>query len=124
MNERIKTLAVEADFMLCEDGHFYSECWNEMITGQLQKFAELIVRDCAEQAGDCYCGNDVKSSILNRFGVIEAMNEHCKGCKHHHNAGHPKESNLANTYNNWCVKFSRCANKAVGECKLKDGKSA
>ena len=97
----------------------------DYVCGELdpEKFAELIVRDCAEQAGDCYCGNDVKSSILNRFGVIEAMNEHCKGCKHHHNAGHPKESNLANTYNNWCVKFSRCANKAVGECKLKDGKN-
>ena len=43
MNERIKALAVEADFALFEDGHFYSECQNERITDQLQKFAELIV---------------------------------------------------------------------------------
>ena len=51
------------------------------------------------------------------------MSDHCKGCKAHHNAGHPKESNLAKTYNDWCVKYSRCASKAVGECKLKDGKT-
>ena len=45
MNERIKALAVEADFMLCEDGHFYSEGQTQRITDQLQKFAELIIRD-------------------------------------------------------------------------------
>ena len=47
MSERIKALAVEADFMLCEDGHFYSEGQSQKITDQLQKFAELIVRECA-----------------------------------------------------------------------------
>jgi len=46
MNERIKALAVEADFMLCEDGHFYSEEQSQKITDGLQKFAELIVREC------------------------------------------------------------------------------
>jgi hypothetical protein len=51
------------------------------------------------------------------------MNKHCKDCKHHHNAGHPAGSNLAKTYNDWCIKFSRCASKAVGECKLKGGKT-
>ncbi len=45
MNERIKALAVEADFMLCEDGHFYSEGQSQKITDHLQKFAELIIRD-------------------------------------------------------------------------------
>ena len=45
MNERIKQLAVEADFMLCEDGHFYSEGQSQKITNALQKFAELIIRD-------------------------------------------------------------------------------
>ena len=49
MNERIKQLAVEADFMLCEDGHFYSEGQSQKITKQLQKFAELIVRECVAQ---------------------------------------------------------------------------
>jgi hypothetical protein len=50
MNERIKALAVEADFMLCEDGHFYSEGQSQKITDGLQKFAELIVRECANHA--------------------------------------------------------------------------
>jgi hypothetical protein len=27
------------------------------------------------------------------------------------------------THNDWCIKFSRCASKAVGECKLKNGKT-
>ena len=45
MNERIRELAVEADFALFVDGHFYSECQNEMITDQIQKFAELIIKD-------------------------------------------------------------------------------
>ena len=51
------------------------------------------------------------------------MNSHCKGCKAHHNAGHPKESNLAKQYNDWCIKFSRFASMAVGECKLKNGRT-
>ena len=50
MNERIKALAVEADFMLCEDGNFYSEEQSQKITDGLQKFAELLVRECAEHA--------------------------------------------------------------------------
>jgi hypothetical protein len=48
MNERMKALAVEADFMLCEDGHFYSEGQSQKITDQLQKFAMLIVQECIE----------------------------------------------------------------------------
>jgi hypothetical protein len=46
MNERIKELAVQADFMLCEDGHFYSEGQSQKTTDGLQKFAELIVQEC------------------------------------------------------------------------------
>jgi hypothetical protein len=49
MNERIKLLAVQADFMLCEDGHFYSEGQSQKTTDGLQKFAELIVRECVAQ---------------------------------------------------------------------------
>mgnify|MGYP000429156952 CR=1 FL=1 len=48
MNERIKALAVEADFMLCEDGNFYSEEQSQKITDGLQKFAELIIQDCMD----------------------------------------------------------------------------
>ncbi len=49
MNERVKALAVEADFMLCEDGHFYSEGQSQKITDALQKFAGLIIKDQGAQ---------------------------------------------------------------------------
>ena len=52
------------------------------------------------------------------------MNAHCKDCKNHHNAKHPAGSNMAKKYNDWCCLFSRCASKAVGECKLKEGKTS
>ena len=70
MNERMKALAVEADFMLCEDGHFYSEGQSQKITDGLQKFAELIVRECAEVAykRSVHSG---PSDIFKHFGVEE-----------------------------------------------------
>ena len=49
MNEKIKALAVEADFMLCEDYHFYSEGQSQKTTDGLQKFAELIVKECVNR---------------------------------------------------------------------------
>jgi hypothetical protein len=54
MNERIKQLAVEADFMLCEDGQFYSEGQSQKTTDGLQKFAELIVSECLRQVEEQY----------------------------------------------------------------------
>jgi hypothetical protein len=53
MNKNIKELAGQADFMLCEDGNFYSptdsqytpsECY--LINAEISKFAELIVQEC------------------------------------------------------------------------------
>jgi hypothetical protein len=56
MNERIKELA--------------KQCWEERTEGQLhfdnEKFAELIVRECAGQ-----CLSDDCMRILNHFGVKE-----------------------------------------------------
>jgi len=78
MNERIKLLAVQADFMLCEDGHFYSEGQSQKTTDGLQKFAELIVRECMEQVWytreDGINGNVsevIKQRIEQHFGVEE-----------------------------------------------------
>jgi len=48
--------------------------------------------------------------------------KHCKRCIYHHNAGHPKDSRLANRYNDWCIEFSKKASDAVGHCKLFNGK--
>ncbi len=58
MNERVKELA--------------KQCWNERPEGQLhfdnEKFAELIVRECADIAdrAEPYKAND---NILRHFGI-------------------------------------------------------
>lgn len=56
MNEQIRELAIEADIM--------APTWNHVPLGY-QKFAELIVRKCAEI---CLEANDHKN-ILRHFGV-------------------------------------------------------
>jgi len=48
--------------------------------------------------------------------------KYCKGCKAHHNAGHSANSPKAKIYNDWCCKYGRTAYKAMGECKLKNGR--
>jgi transcription elongation factor Elf1 len=50
------------------------------------------------------------------------MHKHCKDCRMHHNAKHPKGSPLVSPYNDWCCKYSRKASHAVGHCKLHNGK--
>ena len=49
------------------------------------------------------------------------MDKHCKGCVHHHVAGHPQGSRYER-YNDWCTKFSNFAGKIIGHCKLNNGK--
>jgi len=78
MSERIKALAVEADFMLCEDGHFYSEGQTQRITDHLQKFAELIIRECLAQVrdevqyfADWDKADQVVSAVNKHFGVSD-----------------------------------------------------
>jgi len=71
MNERIKALAVEADFMLCEDGHFYSEGQSQKITDGLQKFAELIVQECIQEMTLWERIDLAIRGIKERFGVEE-----------------------------------------------------
>ena len=71
MNEQIKDLAEKVDKWFEEDGHSYSRpAWNE-------KFAELIVRECASidfrhkigltSDQDCEVSNIIKE----HFGVKE-----------------------------------------------------
>ena len=85
MNERIKALAVDADFMLCEDGDFYSEGQSQKITDGLQKFAELIVKECISRIEGCAVETSpddfvkgynkgvskVSSQVKQHFGVEE-----------------------------------------------------
>jgi hypothetical protein len=66
MNERIAKLANESGFDVDKTGTFgdYS------VMHRVEKFAELIIRECAEVANahDCnHSGND--GAILNYFGV-------------------------------------------------------
>jgi hypothetical protein len=35
----------------------------------IHKFTDLIVRECAELGEECYCGDTVKSLIMNHFGI-------------------------------------------------------
>jgi len=65
MNERIKELLARPGLERLND-------WASIGPVQkaaLEEFAELIVRDCAELAEECYCGDTVKSLIMNHFGV-------------------------------------------------------
>jgi hypothetical protein len=68
MNERIKLLAVQADFMLCEDGHFYSEGQSQKTTDGLQKFAQSIVGECIKILAD---SSEFRACaiIVKHFGV-------------------------------------------------------
>ena len=67
MNERIKQLAIQADIKFLEfHGKEYCEAWVE----QQEKFAELIVRECAEIAdtAEPFLSSDL---IKQHFGVEE-----------------------------------------------------
>jgi hypothetical protein len=54
MNERIKQLAIEANLIHAEqsDISICYEGWNYS-TDNLEKFAELIVKECAAEADKC-----------------------------------------------------------------------
>jgi peroxiredoxin len=65
MNERIKQLADEAFVTVSSDGYFSSGKFCE-------KFAELIVRECAQVGFEAVSNGDlVEDSILTHFGVEE-----------------------------------------------------
>lgn len=68
MNERIRQLAIEARLEMCI-------CGCDMPTRQSAKFAELIVKECADAAFDFWCSqgdcneNSAHDHILKHFGV-------------------------------------------------------
>jgi hypothetical protein len=66
MNERIEKLALQAGWMYEEEfeSHYKLYQWEDF---DKEKFAELIVRECAEI---CLEANDHKN-ILRHFGVEE-----------------------------------------------------
>lgn len=48
------------------------------------------------------------------------MTKHCRDCKFHYNAGHPKNVLLAKRYNDWCTQAGKTAKDAIGHCKLNE----
>jgi hypothetical protein len=71
MNERIKELALKAGFKNYDGTSLYSPYIEGMeLNDELQEFAELIVRECAEISitAEPYRSDDL---ILRHFGVID-----------------------------------------------------
>lgn len=70
MNERIKAIGRQAGFAFIEDG-IYGQRWYSskcgMDASEFEKFAQLIVRECAEVGA--YHGGNVRYLILNNFGL-------------------------------------------------------
>ena len=74
MNERIKLLALQAGIEFVYDPtetpmRAFVECWED----DLEKFAELIVRECALTAGlmEHEGRKGIGAQILDNFGVEE-----------------------------------------------------
>ena len=76
MNERIRQLAIEAGFYVADD-KIYTPLSREEITKYQQKFAELIVQECADRLmqGDFGSVKGVMSiagaRLKEHFGVEE-----------------------------------------------------
>jgi len=70
MNEQIKAIGRQAGFAFIEDG-VYGDRWYSSKCGmdalELEKFAKLIVRDCAGYIH----GHELFTALLNRYGVTE-----------------------------------------------------
>lgn len=69
MNERIKELAIKSWLVSEHKGKLLS-CYREDVdlTKYLEKFAELIVRECGAVALNIGCG-DIEDELLRHFGV-------------------------------------------------------
>jgi hypothetical protein len=68
MNERINELAEQAGFYVA-GGKIYIPSTSEEITTCQKKFAELIVRECIELAGNHYDARGAVNDIKQHFGV-------------------------------------------------------
>jgi hypothetical protein len=67
MNERIKLLVEQAEDW-ADKQNFYESDYRDYL---MEKFAELIVRECAGVAIDNGCGDfvDIKQKLFEHFGV-------------------------------------------------------
>jgi hypothetical protein len=68
MNERIKQLIEQAEFEE-NDGHISIQGVYMFNTTRMEKFAELIIRECAEVASEYDGAHYVGTVIQNHFGI-------------------------------------------------------
>ena len=74
MNERIKLLAEQAGITTNLDTDYYEKDMNKWVDYFSEKFAELIVRECANIAAKNQAENmgwDISEIIKEHFGVEE-----------------------------------------------------
>ena len=64
MNERIRELAKDCDL----DWHRH---WNDDSSNRLEKFAKLLIKECAEVAEDYDGAHYVGTAIKQHFGIKE-----------------------------------------------------
>lgn len=77
MNEKIKELAEQSGFELVDSGNIYILDYDGVCTGELNKFAELIVRECVHVClnvdSEYFCeyinGKLCAEEIKQHFGV-------------------------------------------------------
>jgi len=73
MNERVKELAVQAGITTNIDTDYFEKDMNKWVDYYTEKFAELIVRECAKVAGDFEYArlhdSLVEDKIKEHFGV-------------------------------------------------------
>jgi hypothetical protein len=74
MNERIKQLAEQAGISTNIQTDFYEKDMNKWVDYFSEKFAELIVRECAglldgEWENEILCGSDAAGILKQHFGV-------------------------------------------------------
>ena len=79
MNPRIKELAEKSGFMMWSDEPWKPEGaivdWSCNYDSELEKFAELIVKECSQYIEDKFdfCGDEIiiAEAVLKHFGVEE-----------------------------------------------------
>jgi hypothetical protein len=75
MNKKLKEFAVQSDLwrMLDEYSWEFGSCDPEKDCGRIEKFAQLIIRECANRAtwAQDTGESDIGGEILKHFGVQE-----------------------------------------------------
>jgi hypothetical protein len=71
MNERIRELAEQAEILITEVGAFHNTPQGayQLQEQHMKRFAELIVRECADTAAGERSGWEARKAIEEHFGV-------------------------------------------------------